>query len=69
MEVVCKIENKGEFTYKTFPVDQLKFKKNVKEEEVEEPVTDEIKNLIDWEKCRFSREKRGFILLSRTMKK
>lgn len=47
MEVVCKIENKGEFTYKTFPVDQLKFKKNVKEEEVEEPVTDEIKDLID----------------------
>jgi cell fate regulator YaaT (PSP1 superfamily) len=47
MEVVCKIENKGEFTYKTFPVDQLKFKKNVKEEEAEEPVTDEIKNLID----------------------
>ncbi len=47
MNVRVKIDNKGDISYKDFPVDKLKFKKNKKDEEPDDAVTDEMKEILD----------------------
>ena len=47
LTVCVKIENKGELSYKTFNLDELKFKKSRKDEEPDDTVDESIKDLID----------------------
>lgn len=42
-----KLENKGEFTYKDFALEELKFKKSKRDEEPDDTATDDVKDLID----------------------
>ncbi|MBQ7164212.1 MAG: stage 0 sporulation family protein [Clostridia bacterium] len=47
LTVHVKMENKGDWTYKDYPLDEIKFKKSAKDEEPDDTVDDEIKELID----------------------
>ena len=45
--VRVKFDNQGEFSYKAYPLSDLKFKKTKKDEEPDETVDEEVKALID----------------------
>ena len=47
LTVCVKIDNKGEWTYKTFDLSELRFKKNRKDEEPDDSVDEDIRQLID----------------------
>ena len=45
--VRVKFDNKGEFSYKDYPLSDLKFKKSKKDEEVDDTADEEVKALMD----------------------
>ena len=45
--VHVKLDNKGEWVYKDYPLEELKFKKQHKDEEPDDIVDEEVKQLLD----------------------
>ena len=47
LTVHVKMENKGDWTYKDYPLEAVKFKKSAKDEEPDDTADEEIKDLVD----------------------